>query len=177
MGHHETLSAPSNRPWGFSHDLLRLRTPRARQFIDVTERVADAVRRSGVTDGLVAVQSLHTTAAVVVNENEPLLLEDLGDALDQWASREAAYRHDDFRIRTVNLAPGERENGHAHVQALVLSASVSLGVVGGALQLGRWQRIFLVELDGPRRRTLGVTTMGLTAAQGATRTVLQAVTR
>ena len=177
MAQNETVPVQADRPWEFAHDLWRLRTTPGRQFVEVTERVADSVGRSGVTHGMVIVHSLHTTAAVLINENEPLLLEDLDDMLARWAPEEACYRHDDFQVRTVNLTPDERENGHAHAQALLLHPSITLAVVDGAPRLGRWQRIFLVELDGPRSRTLGVTTMGLTGLPSGTRSVLRAVHR
>ncbi len=106
-----------------------------------------------------SVQSLHTTAAIVVNENEPLLLQDLRAALERAAPRHLAYRHDDFSQRAA-VPPDEPANGHAHCQALFLRASETLGVAGGRLRLGRWQRVFLVELDGPRTRTAAVTVLG-----------------
>jgi secondary thiamine-phosphate synthase enzyme len=128
-------------------------------FVDITAQVAAIVERSGIAEGLVSVQSLHTTAAVVVNENEPLLLHDLRSALERAAPRHLPYRHDDFAQRAA-VAPDEPANGHAHCQALFLRASETLGVADGRPRLGRWQSIFLVELDGPRTRTLAVTVLG-----------------
>jgi secondary thiamine-phosphate synthase enzyme len=175
MARNAPLTEPTSWPWSFAHELLRLPTGEGRQFVDVTDRVIDSVRRSGVSHGLVNVQTLHTTCAVVVNENEPLLLEDLEQALERWAPADRVYRHDDLRIRTVNLTPGERENGHAHAQALPLASAVTLAVVGGTIQLGRWQRIFMVELDGPRPRALGVTAMGLSGHRSGARSMLRPV--
>jgi secondary thiamine-phosphate synthase enzyme len=105
----------------------------------------------------------------MVNEHEPGLLDDLARLLDRLAPREAHYAHDDLGVRTVNLVPGERINGHAHCQALLLRASESLTVAHGALCLGRWQRLFLVELDGPQTREVSVVTMGVSAARRAAR--------
>jgi secondary thiamine-phosphate synthase enzyme len=68
--------------------------------------------------------------------------------------------HDDMSARTVNLAPGERPNGHAHCRALLLGSSVLLNVASGSVQLGRWQRVFLVELDGPRTREVSILLFG-----------------
>ena len=140
-------------------DFVRLRTERPLQFIDLTELVDERVRRSGVREGVATVQSRHTTAAVLVNENEPLLLHDLRSALERAAPRHLPYRHDDFAQRAA-VAPDEPANGHAHCQALFLRASETLGVADGRPRLGRWQSIFLVELDGPRTRTLAVTVLG-----------------
>ena len=150
--------------WAVDHRRLALETPGPQQFIDVTERVVRCVRLSGVGDGTVTVQSLHTTAAILVNEHEPLLLDDLGRVLAGWAPADARYAHDDLDRRTVNLTPDERPNGHAHARAMALQASTTLAVTGGEVQLGRWQRIFLVELDGPRSRQVVVTTAGLAGA-------------
>ncbi len=138
---------------------LEVETQRAVELLDVTDAVAAAVGRSGVSDGIVTVQSLHTTAAVVVNESEPLLLEDLRVALERAAPRHLAYAHDDFSRRSA-VEPHEPANGHAHCKALFLRASETLSVRDGALRLGRWQRVFLVELDGPRPRTLSLTVLG-----------------
>ena len=157
----DTLPVPEPNPVSLvRHARIRLRTAGSLQFIDVTERVEDEVQRAGLLHGTVNVQTRHTTTAVIVNENEPLLIEDLKQLLRGWAPRERPYRHDDMSVRIVNLVPGERPNGHAHARALLLGSSETLNVVGGALDLGRWQRIFFVELDGPRERTLSLTVMG-----------------
>ena len=97
---------------------------------------------------------------MAINEAEPLLLEDMKRLLERFASRDADYRHDDLTIRTVNLEPNERANGHAHCQRLFIGASESIPIVAGCLQMGKWQRIFFVELDGPRPRHLMVQLMG-----------------
>jgi secondary thiamine-phosphate synthase enzyme len=129
------------------------------EFVDVTALADAVVARSGIVEGLVAVQVLHTTAAVVVNEDEPLLLEDLRAALERAAPGALAYHHDDF-ARRGPVPPDEPANGHAHCKALFLRASETIAVAGGLLRLGRWQRLFLVELDGPRPRTLCLTVLG-----------------
>ena len=144
----------------FYNDLLPLRTDESLQFIDLTTWVAETVRRSGVGHGYVHIQVLHTTAAIVANENEPLLLEDFKKLLGRIAPANGAYAHDDLSQRTVNLVPDERANGHAHARALLLGASKQFNVLEGRVELGRWQSIFLVELDGPRKRTISITVAG-----------------
>jgi secondary thiamine-phosphate synthase enzyme len=141
-------------------DVVSLRTETAMQFVDITELVVERVRRSGVTDGTVTVQSLHTTAGVLVNEGEPLLLEDFRDLMERWAPARARYRHNDLAARP-KAPPDERPNGHAHARALLLGVSVCLIVTDGEIDLGDWQSVFLVELDGPRRRTLSIQVMGV----------------
>ena len=145
-------------------DLVHLRTEKPLQFIDLTALVAERVRRSDVFEGTVTVQSRHTTAAVVVNENEPLLLEDLEDLLHRWAPEGVRYRHNDLAAREAP-PPDEKPNGHAHARALLLGASVCLNVADGRVDLGEWQSVFLVELDGPRKRTLSVQVLGATRVE------------
>ena len=144
----------------FWAETLAFRTTAPREFIDVTDQVAGVLRRSQVTQGWVSVFSKHTTAAVVLNENEPLLLADFAALIEDVAPREAVYRHDDVTARTVNVTPDERVNGHAHCRALLLGPAACLNVVDGKLQLGRWQRVFLAELDGPREREISVLALG-----------------
>ena len=120
------------------------------QFLDITDEVAELVRAAGVREGVANVFSRHTTAAVCIQEAEPLLLEDLRDFLERSAPAEAHYRHNDFRVRTVHMHDDESPNGHAHCLQMMLGSSESIPVADGELLLGQWQRVFLVELDGPR---------------------------
>jgi secondary thiamine-phosphate synthase enzyme len=144
----------------YRHTKVRIVTERHTEFIDLTESLEELVTESRVLTGFVNVQSLHTTAAIVVNEDEPLLQKDFDRTLRKLAPDDVAYRHDDETIRTVNLNPGERPNGSSHCKALLLSSSACLNVVDGRLLLGRWQRVFLAELDGPRPRDISVLLIG-----------------
>jgi secondary thiamine-phosphate synthase enzyme len=146
------------------HKKIQIATERPFEFVDVTADVEALVAQTGIDVGFVNVQSLHTTTSIVVNEHEPQLLADFGELLERAAPSGAAYRHDDVRVRTVNVTAGERINGHSHCQALLLSSSVCLNIANGCLQLGRWQRVFLAELDGPQTRDLSVVIFG-TGAQ------------
>jgi len=132
--------------------------------VDLTGGLEKIVAASGIERGLAFVQSLHTTAAIVVNEDEPLLWEDLREMLERIAPCRERYRHDDFAVRTVNMTPDEMANGHAHCKALFLPTSVALAVSGGRLVLGRWQRVFLLELDRARPRTVAVVVQGESAS-------------
>jgi secondary thiamine-phosphate synthase enzyme len=142
------------------HTKFRLTTRHPTEFIDLTDRIQEFVAASGLEFGMLNVQSLHTTTAIVLNEHEPLLLSDFSTLLGRAAPFRFLYRHDNLSERTVNVEPGERANGHAHCRALLLGASAALNVAEGRLQLGRWQRIFLVELDGPRDREVSVLLFG-----------------
>jgi secondary thiamine-phosphate synthase enzyme len=139
---------------------IHVRTTQPTQFIDLTDRLDALVADAGLRFGILNVQTLHTTTAIVVNEHEPLLLADFQSLLEAAAPADGVYQHDDVRARTVNLTDSERPNGHAHCRALLLPPSACLNVVGGRLLLGRWQRVFLVELDGPREREISVLIFG-----------------
>lgn len=140
-------------------DRVRLRTRRGTRFVDLTELVQERVRQSGVLAGLSVVQSLHTTAALAMNENEPLLFSDLERTFERLAPGAASYAHDEL-ARRGPLPPDERPNGAAHCRALVLAPSLTLLVEEGRLILGRWQRILLVELDPPREREIALLVLG-----------------
>ena len=158
MGVQETtVRAGSSRVATYT---LRITSERAPEFIDITGLVRESVKRSGLRDGIVVVFSRHTTAAVKINENEPLLIQDMEDFLERVSPRHGAYRHNDFSVRTVNMTEDECPNGHAHCQHLTLSTSESVPLVDGDIQLGRWQSIFMVELDYGRPREVLVQIMG-----------------
>ena len=140
---------------------LQVATSSAPQFVDITARVCAVVREAGVVAGLVAVYSRHTTAAITINEWEPLLLEDMARLLERVAPQGGDYRHNDFSVRTVNLTKDEDPNGHAHCRHLLLGASETIPIVDGRVALGRWQRVFLVELDQPRTRDVLVQVLGV----------------
>jgi len=108
----------------------------------------------------VVVYSKHTTAAIKINENEPLLMKDMERFLGRIASSEDYYHHNDFTLRTVNMTEDECPNGHAHCQHLLMSTSETIPIIDGELQLGRWQRVFLVELDRPRSREVIIQVLG-----------------
>ena len=140
---------------------LETTTSDAPQFIDITEDVERIVAESGIRFGQATVFSTHTTAAIKLNEHEPLLLNDMARVISAIAPKDGEYNHNDFSRRTVNMEDGECMNGHAHCQHLFLSASETIPIVDGELTVGKWQRIFLVELDQPRQRRVLVNLIGV----------------
>ena len=116
-------------------------------FVDITDRVLDAVKQSGINNGFVIVFSKHTTAAIIIQEHEPLLLEDLGNTLERIAPKNVDYRHNDFNVRTVHMHEDECPNGHSHCRHMMLGTSENIPIIDGVLPFGKWQRIFMVELD------------------------------
>jgi len=139
---------------------ITLTSERAPQFIDITGDLQRLVDESGVKEGVATVFSRHTTASIRINENEPLLLKDMEDFLKRLVPRDVYYRHNDFSIRTENMTEDECPNGHAHCQHLLLGSSECVPIVNGKLSLGRWQRVFFVELDRPREREVLVHIQG-----------------
>jgi len=132
----------------------------APEFIDITDEVLRAVEESEIREGSVLVFTRHTTAAVKINENEPLLLRDMAWFLERNAPRTANYRHNDFVIRTANMTEDECPNGHSHCQHLLLGASETIPIAEGQALLGRWQSVFLIELDRPREREIVIQVQG-----------------
>lgn len=157
-----TVVVPATEFVAFA-ETLTYDTAHGLQFIDITAHVRAAVTRSGVSFGQVSVFSSHTTAAVIVNEHEPLLLEDMKRVISRLAPADDYYAHNDFSIRTVNMVADESENGHAHCQQLFLGSSVTMPVHEGSPRMGRWQSCFLVELDHGRRREVTVHVLGTRA--------------
>ena len=134
---------------------LKVPSETSPEFIDITDEVEGFIESSGVLNGIVVVFSKHTTAAIVIQEDEPLLLDDFRNLLDSIASSDAKYSHNDFDVRTVHMHDNECPNGHSHCQHLTLGSSESIPVIDGEMALGEWQRVFMVELDGEIAQQVG----------------------
>ncbi len=141
-----------------SHHTITLRTGEGVAFHDLTPRLRELVTAAGLREGLAVVSCGHTTTALVVNENEPRLLEDLRRFLTRLAPPGAGYLHDDIELR--DCPPDEPRNAHSHLAAMLLNSTEVIAVTGGGLALGTWQSLLLVELDGPRERTVRVQLLG-----------------
>jgi len=126
---------------------LIINTSSAPEFIDITDKVISIVENSEITNGTATIFSRHTTSAIIIQENEPLLLNDMSSLLEKLSPKNSRYGHNDFTIRTVNMNEGECPNGHSHCQHLILGSSETIPIASGILALGQWQRIFVVELD------------------------------
>jgi secondary thiamine-phosphate synthase enzyme len=165
----QPVADPNERPvTAVSMRRLAFPTTEPIQLLDVTDDIAAAVRATGVRDGIVTIVSRHTTMAVRIQEAEPLLREDLLNFLRRLAPSNVHYQHNDFRVRTHHMHPDESPNGHSHCLQFLLGSSETVPVMDGELQLGEWQRIFLVELDGPRpKREVLIQTVGTPHTQAA----------
>ncbi len=137
---------------------LRMRTGNGIALVDVTPEINELAAESGVESGFVTVTSRHTTTAVTINENEERLLADTRRFLADLAPADAPYLHNDIHLR--DCPPDEPRNAHAHLLAMLMGSSEIIPIVAGKLELGRWQSVLLVELDGPRERTLSLRVWG-----------------
>jgi len=138
-------------------------TERCGQFVDVTDDLRGLVDRSDVRNGMAVVYSPHTTCAIVINEQEKGFIGDFNQLIDSLVPLDGLYQHDDLEARTENLEddPHDVPNGHAHCrQALIGSTSQTIPIVDGDLMLGRWQRVFFLELDRARDRRVLIHVMG-----------------
>jgi secondary thiamine-phosphate synthase enzyme len=147
-------------PSTFSARSFTVRTDKGPQFIDITDQVAEVARKAAIQNGFAIVFSRHTTAAIRINENEPMLLRDMEQFLESVAPSDVYYSHNDFTRRTANMSDGEQPNAHSHCQQLLLGASEAVPIVNGELLFGQWQRLFLVELDRGREREIVVQLVG-----------------
>ena len=138
----------------------KVTTKSAPEFIDITNWVSECVSESNISNGFAVVFSKHTTAAVKINENEPLLLNDMATFLEKIFPRKHDYQHNNFEIRTVNMNDDESPNGHAHLQHLLLGTSETVPVINGEIQFGTYQSVFFIELDHPRAREVMVHVVG-----------------
>jgi secondary thiamine-phosphate synthase enzyme len=125
-------------------------------YLDLTDELRRAIKDSGVTSGCAVAFCAHTTCALLINEWEDGALADFRRHLLELVPQDGVYyQHDDLSVRTQNLNPDERTNGHAHVKAMLLSAtSHAIPIQAGEPGLGTWQRLILFELDDPKERSI-----------------------
>lgn len=139
---------------------ILLKTKKSFQFFDLTEKIKKIVKKSKIKNGILLIQTLHTTTALILNEKEPLLLKDFQEILEKLFPRNKKYNHDDFSKRKVNLCLRKCANGHAHCKAIFLQPSLVLNVKDAKPILGKWQRILFLELGGPRERNIQLQILG-----------------
>jgi secondary thiamine-phosphate synthase enzyme len=125
------------------------------EFVNLTDPVEQLIGESGIQSGIAVVQSLHSTAAVFVNEWQNALLDDFRSLLEQAVSVDAPWRHNDPRYSDC-----DRGNAASHLRALLLGSSAVLAVRGSRVVRGDWQSIILAELDGPRTRSVSLQIFG-----------------
>jgi secondary thiamine-phosphate synthase enzyme len=140
-----------------------IRTEGGLSVTDITDEVAEAVRESGVRNGIVCVYSPHTTCCVRVNEFEAGFLADFAELIRRLVPSDRYYAHDDWDRRTENLCEEDMVvgNGHSHCMSMLLGgAGEAIPVRDGELCLGTWQRVLFLELDRERDRRWLVQVVG-----------------
>jgi len=131
---------------------IRVTTGRVREDINITERVADIVGESGITEGMALVSTPHTTASVYINFLDRGLEEDLENVLGELVPDGGEYKH----------STGDYgSNAPAHIKSLLLGRSITIPVTRGVCGLGQWQTIYFSEFGGPRPRLISVKVMGV----------------
>ena len=126
------------------------------ELINITERVAELVEKSEVKEGFVQIYTLHTSSAMLINEDEPGLEEDIPDFLNKLVPEEGTYRHHHFFPKDGRPAV----NAWAHIRSCILGSHVALPILNGTLLKGGRQNVYFVELDGPKRRNFVVQVFG-----------------
>ena len=172
-------ASPAGSSMGISmHQFLTIDSTEHRQVIDITDQVREAVRLHGrPLSGIVSISSMHTTCAIMVNENEHFLCQDILNHLNSLVPPTGGYGHDALEKRPATerdaeairknqyggfgsveeFMKNEPVNAHAHIQSILVGNSTTVGVENGELVLGSWQSILLLELDGPRQsRRVGI---------------------
>jgi secondary thiamine-phosphate synthase enzyme len=134
----------------FHTEYLTFHAKKHREYIHITPQVEDAVRNSGIAEGMVLVSAMHITAGIYVNDHESGLIEDIDEWLENLAPFRQDYQHHDT---------GE-DNGDSHLKALLIHHQVIVPITKGRLDLGTWQRVFYAEFDGQRDKRVILKVMG-----------------
>ena len=129
---------------------LVFNTKNRREYINITNEVAQAVADSDVKEGMVLVSAMHITAAVYVNDAEDGLIADIDEWLEHLAPTRPDYRHHQT---------GE-DNGDAHLKNLLMHHQIILPITNGRLDLGTWQQVYYAEFDGQRRKRAIIKVIG-----------------
>ncbi len=130
------------------------------EFVDITDRVGEIVDNSGVREGQVLIYSPHTSASIVVNQNETMLLQDFMRVLYRIVPINDRYSHDLFEINRGNKSDG-RSNGHSHCKSMLLGVSEIIPIEKGKMILTERQSIFFAEMDGARTRDVIIQVIGM----------------
>lgn len=130
-------------------EILELKTTERIEITDITRNIDAAIAESGLRKGLVNIYSKHSTSALFINENEAGLVEDYVDLIEKLVPTGDNYRHD----RIDN-------NADSHLRSFIIGNNQTVPLENGSMNLGTWQSVFFLEMDGPRNRQITVTIMG-----------------
>ena len=129
---------------------LWFNTKKRKELVNITPQVAEAIRKSGIKEGLCLVNAMHITASVFINDNETGLHQDFLEWLENLAPYGKAYKHHQT---------GE-DNGDAHLKRTIMGREVVVAITDGRLDFGPWEQIFYGEFDGQRRKRVLVKIIG-----------------
>lgn len=131
-------------------DYLWFNTSKHREYLNITDKVEEAVEKSGIKEGMILVSAMHITAAIYVNDAESGLIQDIEEWLQNLAPEGPNYHHH----RT-----GE-SNGDAHLKSLLMHHQVIIPITDSKLDLGPWQQVYYAEFDGQRRKRVVIKVIG-----------------
>jgi secondary thiamine-phosphate synthase enzyme len=135
---------------------LTVETGERLDLINLTDEVRALAESSGIKDGFIQISSLHTTAALMVNEWQEALLSDIKAMLERMVPRDSYYKHND-----PEFSDCDRHNADSHLRNVVLGLSLSIPISQGQPVLGRWQSVILAEFDGPNQRKVFLQAFGV----------------
>ena len=142
----------------FHNETIQLTTDKGIHLHDISEEVKQVIKNSNIQNGFVTINSMHTTTALTINEFESRLMDDVRIFLTKLIPPYDNYLHNDIHLR--DCPQDEPENAHSHLASMLLGNTENIILNNGSLQLGQWQSIILIELDGSRKRSVGVQVMG-----------------
>lgn len=134
----------------FTTEYLWFNTSKHREYINITDEIAEVLKKSGIKEGMILVSAMHITAGVYVNDAENGLISDIDKWLEEVAPFNIDYKHH---------YTGET-NGDSHLKSLLIGHEVIVPVTNGKLDLGPWQQVYYAEFDGQRRKRLIIKVMG-----------------
>ena len=137
---------------------LELKTEQGISLFDITQQIKDWLEQEQANNGFISVVSRHTTTALLINEFESRLVDDIKSFFAKLAPEGESYLHNDIHLR--DCPPDEPENAHSHLIGILMGSSENVPVIDGQLQLGQYQSIILAELDGPRERKVTLQFIG-----------------
>jgi len=131
-------------------ETLTFNTNKRVEFLNITPKINEVIRKSKIDDGLILVNPMHITAAVYVNDAESGLIHDYKEMLKRLVPMDGNYRHNDT---------GE-DNAYAHMWRQLMGHQVTMPITDGELDLGPWEQIYYAEFDGERKKRVLVKVIG-----------------
>lgn len=136
-------------------ETISVRTKEQLQLLDITQMVRDFLTKHPIRNGVLLLNTLHTTAVLFINEFQAALIEDMKKILTTLIEDNGYYRHNDPQYSDCT-----RGNAGSHLRAMLLARSLALPVQAGEVVLGRWQSVIFAEFDGPQERNIQFQVLG-----------------